>query len=325
METIKILAYSDSKYEYQIESLIKSLHLRGHHNLEFIYYTVGFNSSLNYKNLTKKFWPLDTNMKRFPYYKPGICLDALRSFGGNIIFLDSDIIIGKRFNPDYFLHNNEYPVLSVGNWELPYYFTSIDPDQRFPIFNISDRVLLKNHPIFGNVIGYNIANQSYLIQMDGIETPEYLGGNELSPSRINDYHRLMKYYGVENMTMTYVYSCFMSFNSRCEDFIEEWKSITENPYLNKYGMEYYPVAEETAINVLLWKRGITHNYGRLFVNTLYSDVVRYVEDNENLRDVNVFGNPLQRCENSKNVQFYHGMLDPVELEQTIKFIEKNNI
>ena len=33
MEMIKILAYSDKNYEYQIESLIKSLHLRGHDNI----------------------------------------------------------------------------------------------------------------------------------------------------------------------------------------------------------------------------------------------------------------------------------------------------
>lgn len=323
METIKILAYSDSKYEYQIESLIKSLHLRGHDNLEFIYYTIGFNSQLEYKNLTKKFWAIDPNMRRFPYYKPGICLDAIRSFGGNIVFLDSDVIIGKRFDPAYFVHNNPYPVLSVGNWELPYYFTELNVNQRFPIFNINDRVVLKDSPIFGNVIGYDLGDQSYLIKMEEVETPEYFRMDKILNLRINDYHKLMKYYGVEKKTMTYVYSCFMSFNSRCEDFMEEWKSITENPYLNKYDKEYYPIAEETAINVLLWKRGITHNYGRIFVNTLYSDVIEYVENNDNLLNVDVFENPLQKCENSRNVQFYHGMIDAGEINKTIDFIENN--
>lgn len=325
METVKILAYSDAKYEYQIDSLIKSLHLRGHDNLEFIYYTIGFSSDLEYKNLTKKFWPIDPSMRRFPYYKPGICLDAIRNFGGNIIFMDSDIIIGKRFDPSFFLHNNPYPVLSIGNWELPYYFTNVDIHGQFPVFDINDRVLMKDSPNFGNIVGYNLANKTYLVKLDNNKTPTYLKTEDLSPSRISDYHRLMKYYGVESRTMTYVYSCFMSFNSRCEDFMEEWKSITENPYLNKYDREYYPIAEETSINVLLWKRGITHNYGRLFVNTLYSDVVRFVEDNENLKNIDVFGNPLQKCEDSKNVQFYHGMIDPSEIQRTISYIEKNNI
>ena len=46
MSSIKILAYSDKNYEYQIDSLIKSLNMRGHDNIEFIYYTVGFDSEL---------------------------------------------------------------------------------------------------------------------------------------------------------------------------------------------------------------------------------------------------------------------------------------
>ena len=324
MEMIKILAYSDKNYEYQIESLIKSLHLNGHDNIEFLYYTVGFESQLDYKNLTKKHWPLDPNMRRFPYYKPGICLDAIRTFGGNIVFLDSDVIIGRRFDPQFFLHQNDYPLLSVGNWELPYYFTGVDTNGAFPVFNINDRILLDGSPDFGNVIDYNYDDQTYLIKLDSSETPVYRKAGDLSDYRINDYHKLMTYYGVKKTTMTYVYSCFMSFNERCEDFMEEWKSITENPYLNKYDREYYPIAEETAINVTLWKRGVTQNYGKIFVNTLYSDAVQYVEENENLRGINIFDNPLQKCEDSERIHFYHGMIDRAEINKTISYIEQKS-
>ena len=116
----------------------------------------------------------------------------------------------------------------------------------------------------------------------------------------------------------------MSFNERCEDFMEEWKSITENPYLNKYDREYYPIAEETAINVTLWKRGVTQNYGKIFVNTLYSDAVQYVEENENLRGINIFDNPLQKCEDSERIHFYHGMIDRAEINKTISYIEQKS-
>jgi len=325
MSSIKILAYSDKNYEYQIDSLIKSLNMRGHDNIEFIYYTVGFDSELEYKNLTKKFWPLNPDMQRFPYYKPGICLDAIRTFGGNIVFLDSDVIIGRRFDPEYFLHNNEYPLLSVGNWELPYYFRGVDVNGTFPVFSISDRVLSNTEPIFGNVTGYNYEDSTYLVKLDNVENSVPYKINQLCDYRINDYSKLMSYYGVKGRTMTYVYSCFLSFNEKCEDFIEEWKSITENPYLNKYGKEYYPIAEETAINVVLWKRGVTKNYGKIFVNTLFSDAVQYVEENSNIMNINIFDNPLQKCENSERIHFYHGMTDPIEINKTINYIEKSTM
>ena len=322
---IKILAYSDKKYEYQIESLIKSLHLRLHDDIEFIYYMIGFESDLKYPNLTKKIWPLNPALQRFPYYKPGICLDAIREFGGNIVFLDSDIIIGRRFDPGFFLHDNDYPILSIGNWDFPYFWESTNPDGEFPIFNISDRVLLKDEQIFGNVMEYNYPDLTYLVKLDNIETMVPYRADQLCDYRISDYSKLMHYYGVKGRTMSYVYSCFMSFNEKCEDFIEEWKSITENPYLNKHGREYYPIAEETAINVVLWKRGVTENYGRIFVNTIFSDVVQYVEENSNITGINIFDDPLQGCEDSERTQFYHGMIDPNEINKTIEYItHKNN-
>lgn len=322
METIKILAYSDSKYEYQVDSLIQSLRLRGHGNIEFIYYTVGFDSKLEYENLIKKYWPIDKTLSRFPYYKPGICLDAIKNFGGNIVFMDSDIIVGKRFNPDFFIHDREYPILSIGNWEMPYYFIPMDFSKEFPVFNLGDRILLKNSPDFGNVIDYDHKRERYLAKLDNYETPRFYHKSDLAECRINDHHKLMSYYGIKKPTMTYVYSCFLSFNEKCTDFIEEWKSITENPYLNKYDREYYPIAEETAINVLLWKRNVKENYGRIFVNTLFSDVILYTEEREDITETNIFGNDLQKCENSKEVKFYHGMINPEEIEKTINHIKK---
>jgi len=333
---IKILAFSDKNYEYQIDYLIQSLHLHGHSNIEFLYYTVGFDSDLQHPNLIKKPWPLDPNMKRFPFYKAGICLDAIRTFGGDILFLDSDIVISRRFNPNFFVHDLDYPLLSVGNWDLPYYYNTVDPNAQFPKFNLEDRVIANEDSrstrhdffisgitssAFGNIKGINHDDQSYEILFDGKDFPIKVYENELENLSVKDYSRLMRYYGVRNPTMTYVYSCALSFNEKCEDFLLEWKSITENEYLNSFDREFYPIAEETAINVTLWRRNATQNYGRIFVNTLYADVVDYVESNSNIMNAHIFDNLLQKCEDSERVQFYHGMIDAGEIGRSIENIK----
>jgi hypothetical protein len=333
---IKILAFSDKNYEYQIDYLIQSLHLHGHDNIEFLYYTVGFDSDLQHPNLTKKHWPLDPNMKRFPFYKAGICLDAIRTFGGDILFLDSDIVISRRFNPNFFVHDLDYPLLSVGNWDLPYYYYTVDSNAQFPKFNLEDRVIANEDSrstrhdffisgitssAFGNIKGINHEDHSYEVLFDGKDFPIKVYENELENLSVKDYSRLMRYYGVRNPTMTYVYSCALSFNEKCEDFLLEWKSITENEYLNSFDREFYPIAEETAINVTLWRRNATQNYGRIFVNTLYADVVDYVESNSNIMNAHIFDNLLQKCDDSERVQFYHGMIDDAEIGKSIENIK----
>ena len=102
----------------------------------------------------------------------------------------------------------------------------------------------------------------------------------------------------------------------------EAKSITENEYLNQFGPEYFPFSDETPINVILWKRKADRNYGRIFVNTLYANVVQHVETNDNIIGEDIFGNNLQKCENSAKVKFYHGMKDKEELEKMMEYFIK---
>lgn len=322
MDELKILIYTDSKYEYQADALIESLHLNGQSNLEVLYYTVGFESNLVYPNLRKKFWNINPNFERFPFYKPGICLDALENFGGNILFLDSDIIIGKRFRPDFFIHSSYYPLLSVGNWEFPFFFNTLEQSLEFPRFKTGDRVVLISGPLFGNIESIHDEEKNYQVNFDLLEQPIRVQETELREMVIKDYSKLMKYYGVDKPSMGYVYSCCISLNARCRDFVKEWKAITENEYLQSFGRDYYPIAEETSINVTLWKNNAESNYGKIFVNTLYFDVVKYVEENDGIRNENVFDNPLQKCEDSSRVLFYHGMIDPSQINQTIDFLRQ---
>ena len=78
--------------------------------------------------------------------------------------------------------------------------------------------------------------------------------------------------------------------------------------------------DETSFNVLLWKRESTFNYGRTYLNTLFCDPLKYVEENENYHG-NVFDIPEQYCDNSSNVIFYHGIKDKTELEKSLEYLK----
>ena len=315
-----IVFYSDSKYEYQINSLITSFKLNNI-DCNFLYYTIGFESNLNHPRLTKKLWPANPRFKSFCFYKAGICYDAIKTYGGNMLFLDSDIMIGRRFNPEFFIHDKDYPLASMGNWNFPLHYTVVDQTTTFPSFNIGDRVIAPGEN-FGNIVDIDYQNQTYSIKLDLYEDIQICKVGELEDMLVRDYKKLASYYNTDKK-MGYVYTCILSFNERCIDFISEWKSITENDYLNspEYVGDYYPFHEETAINVTYWKRGITENYGRLFVNTLNSDVVKYVEENDNIVNENIFNNPNQKCESSNKTQLYHGIVNKEEIDKVLEYLE----
>jgi hypothetical protein len=273
---MNIVFYSDKNYEYQAESLIKSIQLNCKDDVNLIYYTIGFQSNLNYKNLTKRIFPIDTGKKKFEFYKPSIILDAIDVFGGDIIFFDTDIIIGKRFNINKFKHNKNYPLLSCGNWDAPFFCTIYEDNTYSDIIN---------------------------------------------------EEKLMSYFGVPSRTMNYVYTCMVSLNYSCRDVILEWKSICENEFLLQNQEEYFPFKDETPMNVILWKRGIAENYGRIYLNTLEFEPLKYIEEGENIVgdptiNFGIMDNDCMRCENSSNIMFYHGIKDKEELNKTISYYGK---
>ena len=265
---MKIVFYTDKNFEYMAQYLIDSLDIQNV-NTELLYYTLGFESSINHPNLTKKFWELDKKFPRFEFYKPSIFLDVLeRTDTKDFIFLDSDIIVGKRFDISKFKHHYDYPLASIGNWDKPYAYMN------------------------------------------------YSSGHQ----EIFDEKKLMNYLGVKENSMSYVYSCFMSINDKCTDFLKEWKSFCENSYLLENSQSYYPFQDETSFNVLLWKRESTFNYGRTYLNTLFCDPLKFVEESENYQG-NVFNTPEQYCDNSSNVVFYHGIKDKTELEKSLEYLK----
>ena len=147
---------------------------------------------------------------------------------------------------------------------------------------------------------------------------------ELKKILINE-ERLMNRLSIKERSMPYVYSCFMSVNRKCIDFLKDWESFCSDSYLLENRSIYYPFQDETSFNVLLWKRNCTQNYGRIFLNTLYSDPLEFVEDKVNDGfEGRVYSVPEQFVDNSSDIMFYHGLKNEVELKNSLNYLRKQS-
>lgn len=140
----------------------------------------------------------------------------------------------------------------------------------------------------------------------------------------------MGYLGVPKRTMNYVYTCIINYNIKCLDIIKEWEDICNDEYLLENRESYFPFPDETPLNVILWKKGITENFGRIYLNTLEFEPLKLVEENENLsgdpsNNFGLEGNPLRRCDNSSNIMMYHGIKDKNVINNSIKYFKYKNM
>ena len=136
--------------------------------------------------------------------------------------------------------------------------------------------------------------------------------------------KLMDYLGVKERTMSYVMACFFTYDKNCRDFLEEYSSFCNNKYLLKDAKSFYPFTDETVANVLLWKRGISNSYGKIFVNTHKYKTFLYCETSDNIMDEMIDDNPYEFCENSSRIFFYHGTKVANENEKILKYINENS-
>jgi hypothetical protein len=119
--------YSNSAYEEMIEAFLISRKYAKQESLQVLYYTLGFDSELNYPNLLKKRWEIDDTKINFNFYKPEIILDALVDHP-EVIYMDSDILLGKRFNPESLKNSDlEHPLCCKGPLEYVWaWYTEVD-------------------------------------------------------------------------------------------------------------------------------------------------------------------------------------------------------
>jgi len=266
---MNIVMYSDQNYEYQIENFIKSLSYAGVKNYKLFYYSIGFVSNIKNDNVVNIRWKRDD--RKFEFYKPEICLDALNYVRENIYYFDADIMLGRRFLSMPVEFGKSYPTYSKGPVQNPYTF-----------------------------VDYEYGRVHF------------------------DERNFMNYLGVPDRLMDYVMACFFTYDEKCKDFLEEYKSFCRNEYLLSKGMHYFAFTDETIANVLLWKRGISDSYGRYFVNTHKFSTFKLCEENDNIKDTFIDDNMYEHCEDSSRVYFYHATKVKEENEKILKYINENN-
>lgn len=122
-----ILLYSNKNYEHQAIACIKSFESKITDDVKILYFTIGFNSEFQCKNLYKK-EILNLGYSSFNYYKAELSLKALEYFPDeqNFIFTDTDVLFSKRFNPSELKHNYEYPLAGFGPHEYPFIYEYIN-------------------------------------------------------------------------------------------------------------------------------------------------------------------------------------------------------
>lgn len=268
-----IVFYSDSNYEYQAKSLIESIVLNCK-GIKMYYYTVGFSSTIEHVDLVKVEIPVDETKAKgyrtFEFYKPSVLIEHLNRFGGKALFLDTDIIVGRRFRIERFDHDESHPMNATGNWSCPFAYEK---------------------------------------------------------GQIVDEQNLMAYFGVPQRTMDYVYSNVISFSENCMDFLFEWKSICDNQYLLSKRKKYLPFPDETAINIVFWRRAISKSLGRVYLNTTVFEPLVYIEENDGIIgdpsiNYGIMGSDLLRCDNSSDIMLYHGIKDASVLERVVRYIKE---
>jgi hypothetical protein len=271
-----IILYSDKGYEGMVESFLISMKYAQCLNIPVLYYTIGFDSELDYPNLTKIIWQVDPNKIDLTYYKPEILLDSLK-YSSEVCYMDSDIVLGKRFNIDSLFNSYiDYPLCCKGPLEFVWVWYTID--------GVSFRI---------------------------------------------DENNLMDYYGVKERSSTYLWASMMSFTENCRDFLEEWSSILNNPYLLKRDKHYFPFREETAFNVTFWKRHCNKILDLVFFNTIKFESFLKVETEDdfsqeirNYTEYETVDNGIyETCNNSSIVQLYHGLKPGEDLNKVVDWMK----
>jgi hypothetical protein len=113
--------YSNKAYEHQAIACIKSLSNRVTDDVKIVYYTIGFDSDFEFKNLTKVYFPLKDQYPSFYYYKAELSLLTMDMFPNEYyMFSDTDILYSRRFSFDNLKHDLPYPKASFGPHEYPF-------------------------------------------------------------------------------------------------------------------------------------------------------------------------------------------------------------
>lgn len=142
-----LFIYGDKGVEHQAVSCIKSIQSKITDDVKIVYYTIGFESSFDCKNLHKIKINFKPQYPTFHYYKAELSLLTMKLFPNEYyMFSDTDIIYSKRFSFNDMKSNLSYPLASFGPHEYPYLWEKIgennliyDESKLMQYFNVKQR------------------------------------------------------------------------------------------------------------------------------------------------------------------------------------------
>ena len=175
---MKIVMYSDINYECMVDSFMLSRKYAGAESIPVIYYSVGFESDLEFPNLQKIKWDINHDRPDLTYYKPEILIDALK-YSDSICYMDCDIVLSRRFDPVK-LENRflDFPLASSGPQEYVWRWETTDDkviryDEKklMSYFGIPDRSCKY---LWASMISYNSSCLDFLEEWKSILLNPYL-------------------------------------------------------------------------------------------------------------------------------------------------------
>lgn len=287
-----IVLFSDIKYKDQVISAIESF-IRVPDDFVFYFYQIGFYEEVTIPGLKVECRTINPG-KDFPNFsllKPVVIKRALEELD-HFIYIDADTVASKHFNYNYLVSKvHKFPLATVlhnTEWQYPHYFW------------------------FEDGIRYEV----------------------------NEGH-MMKYLGVKERTQKWVTATIFAVDNTCKEFVDEWAALCSNEELWNKGKTleelnpvppevyrvYFHMPDESALNTLLWKYGVTNYYEKSAIcEPKLADSIIKAETSLITNTILEESNPTSLVTDSKKLFVYHHIKDP-DLKRSVleKLIKLDNI
>ena len=163
-----------------VESFLISRRYANLEHIPVIYYSIGFDSNVEYPNLIKVRWEFDSTKEflSLNYYKPDIILDSLK-YSNEICYMDSDILLSKRFNIDSLFDSElDYPMCCRGPLEFVWYWivdgngtqTKIDEWNLMNYYGVKERT---SNYLWSSMMTYTDKCKDFLEEWQSINNNTY--------------------------------------------------------------------------------------------------------------------------------------------------------
>lgn len=145
-----VILYSDKKCEHQAIFCIKSFESKITNDITILYFTVGFESDFECKNLRKHYIDY-LSYPTFHYYKAELSLLAMKLLPHeeNFLFTDTDVLFSKRLDFEKLKTDFSSPLGVFGPHEYPFIYeiingnyTQYDEKKLMEYFNVRNRSMM---------------------------------------------------------------------------------------------------------------------------------------------------------------------------------------